>query len=187
MKYYDYIFGDDKENDLILDGCSFEGIGDYDFDTGEAVVWNNENYCYFDHDGIPDDIVTGGHRSAKIVSQKVKDTLEKDLKVSGLEFFEVPLKHTKSDKVIDGYYVMNVLGIRPESIDRERSEIHVTELKHRNIRLESISYYVFLGEKLKGVDVFRVGDSSLFFSERVKDAFDKAGVTGINYGATTTY
>lgn len=175
-----YDYEHDKPEYLIANSFELYGIDDYDFWKGEKIKWDNRNTFYFEEDGIPTDYLAHVHPSAVVVSQKIKDILEKEIKVKNVEFFPVPLKHKTSDKVINGYYVINVLNILKDALDREKSVITILEAD--DVKVESIKEYCFYYDKIKEYDLFQLGDGYIFISEKVKNAFEKAGVTGCDYG-----
>lgn len=184
MKYY-YVMYDyehEPKNVLVANDYRLEGIEDYDFKYDKKIKWNKNNIFYFSEDGVPDDYLAQVHPSARVVSGKIKDILEKELKVAGIEFFPVPLKHKDSNKVILGYYVMNVKNIIKDALDRERSKINVHEVKEENIKVETVMFYCLKSDRIRNFDIFKIGDGRVFVSDRVKKALVKAGVTGIDYG-----
>ncbi len=186
MKFY-YIF--EQEEDLkyvplVSNKYTVYGLKDYELEEGKFIKrWDNRNVLYYDKEGICEDFLSNT-LFAPVISQRIKDILEKELGIKGIQFFPISIKHTKSDKVVYGYYVMNVTNLVRDALDREKSIFSVTELPKLNIRSETVMFYTLDVDRLRGQDVFRVGDGRLFVSERVKDAFDKSGVTGIAYGGT---
>lgn len=175
-----YDYEHDKPEYLIANSFELYGIDDYDFWKGDKIKWDNRNTFYFEEDGIPTDYLAHVHPSALVVSQKIKDILEKEIKVKNVEFFPVPLKHKHSDKVIQGYYVVNVLNMLKNALDREKSVITVLEAD--DVKVEIVDEYCLKENNIKNQYLFRIGDARIFISEKVKKAFKKAGVTGCDYG-----
>ena len=182
MKYYYlmYDYEHDKPEYLIANSFELYGIGDYDFWKGKKIKWDSRNTFYFEEDGIPTDYLAHIHPSALVVSQKIKDILENEIAVKNIEFSPIPLRHKHSDKVISGYYVVNVLNMLKDALDRDKSVITILEAD--DVKVEMVEEYYLKENKIKKQDLFRIGDARIFVSEKIKKAFEKAGVTGCDYG-----
>lgn len=182
MKYYYlmYDYEHEKSNRLLADSFELYGIEDYDFWKGEKIKWDSRNAFYFEEDGTPTDYLAHVHPSALVVSQKIKDIFENEIKIKDVEFFPIPLRHKHSNKVIQGYYIVNVLNMLNDALDREKSVITVLEAD--DLKVENIKEYCFYYDKIKEYDLFQLGDGYIFISEKVKRAFENTGVTGCDYG-----
>ena len=157
----------------------FYGIDDYEFRKGKSIQWDPRNKLIFSEYGIADDFLAHVHPSATVISKKMKHILENELKINGLEFYPVPVVSKDGKTKIEGYYVMNILNIVRDALDRDNSLIDISDTG--GVRTETVLKYCLKENKIKNFDVFRIGDGRLFVSSRVKDAFDKAHVTGIAY------
>lgn len=134
--------------------------------------WNSSNIVYIKEGSMFEDyLLVPNDADFSMISKKMKNILEK-LEVKGYQVFQLPLKHLQTNTIHDNYYIFNITNLLKTAVDMEKS---------RKI-LDTIAFYTLKKEVVKSHDLFRVGDGRIFISDRLKKAWEQAGVTGIEYG-----
>ena len=119
--------------------------------------------------------------SAPVVSEKVVDLLGEEFSDSNIQLFP-----SSVDGHSGNWCVLNALdGFDMDCVDHEKSRIQYHRADHPRTpgELHYIEKLIVLPDKVQGSDFFRINEWSvvLLVSERVKNAFDKAGVRGLDY------
>lgn len=111
-----------------------------------------------------------------LVSSRVKQVLD-DLQVDNTEFLSIVMCDHQWNPVVDGYGILNILGSQ-EAIDMEKS-IYDTSALSREIG--HVSNLVLTQGKIDPkADIFRARNMMelILISDRTKQAFEQAGLTG---------
>lgn len=180
--YLMYDYEHEPKNVLIADDYNFISIDDYDFEKGKKIKWDTRNIMYYSEGTEAEDYLAQVHPSARVVSQKIINILKKEIPSKDLQIFPVKIQNKKTGEELKNYFIINVLRIIPDALDRKKSIIDVNEIKEENLRVETIRKYSLKENKIKKYHIFRIGEGSIFISEKIKKAFEKADVTGADYG-----
>ncbi|NOK03190.1 MULTISPECIES: DUF1629 domain-containing protein [Myxococcus] len=111
-----------------------------------------------------------------LVSSRVKQVLD-DLQVENKEFLPIVMCDHQWNPVVDGYGILNILGSQ-DAIDMEKS-IYDTSALSREI--SHVSNLVLTQGKIDPkADIFRARNMMelILISDRTKQAFEQAGLTG---------
>ncbi|WAM27766.1 MULTISPECIES: imm11 family protein [Myxococcus] len=111
-----------------------------------------------------------------LVSSRVRHVLE-SLKVENAEFLPVTMCDHQWGPVADGYGILNVLGSQ-DAIDMEKSTYDVSALSRE---ISHVSNLVLTAGKIDPqADIFRARNMMelILISDRAKNAFEQAGLTG---------
>jgi hypothetical protein len=106
-----------------------------------------------------------------------------DLKIEGLQFHSIKLRCLNKDNLDVTVYLVNILNvIEVAAIDLEKSKYFYYELDDRE-KVLSVREYCLKHSLIKDSDIFRIQESmfytsSIFISEKVKNAIEENGITG---------
>lgn len=112
-----------------------------------------------------------------LVSSRVKSVLA-ELRVDNVEFLPVTLCDHQWNPVAEGYGILNVLGSQ-DAIDMKKSDYDIDPITKKEIT--RIGNLVLAKDQIDPkADLFRVRNMMelILISDRVREAFDKAGLTG---------
>lgn len=118
-----------------------------------------------------------------IVSPKFRGVLE-DCVSEGIQYLPITLQNESTGEMVEGYQVANIF-LLVDAVDREHSVVN--EYSHGGILHWSVVKFALRRDKVEDLDVFRVKESdrmvsiSVFLSERVKNAIEKNGITGVDF------
>lgn len=199
MKYYDLIHNFDSDIDTIFcDEADLFGLEEYIFVKGEKVKevrnwdtrirsyfvkgkeitdWDSRITFYYE-DGRAEDYLDNIH-IWPIFSEKVKEIFD-DLNTKGVQFFPINIKNKRTKENLSRYYVINICNL-VEALDLERSE-YQNAVTVPSIII-GLTHPVLKKYKVKGVDILRLQEyeESIFISEWLKKAMEKAGITGCSF------
>jgi hypothetical protein len=111
-----------------------------------------------------------------LVSSRVKQVLE-EVHVDNVEFLPVTLCDHQWNPVAEGYGILNVLGSQ-DAIDMQKSEYETSVISGD---ISHVSNLVLAKDKIDPkADLFRARNMMelILISDRVREAFNKAGLTG---------
>ncbi|NOJ79314.1 imm11 family protein [Myxococcus xanthus] len=112
-----------------------------------------------------------------LVSSRVRQVLE-DLQVHNAEFLPVTMCDHQWSPVAEGYGILNVLGSQ-DVIDLERSKYRLDRITKKEIA--RLNRMAVASEKVDPkADIFRARNMMelILISDRTKQAFEQAGLTG---------
>jgi len=111
-----------------------------------------------------------------LVSSRVRHVLE-SLQVENAEFLPVTMCDHQWSPVVDGYGILNVLGSQ-DAIDMEKSTCDISALSREISHVSNLVLAV--GRIDPKADIFRARNMMelILISDRTKNAFEQAGLTG---------
>ncbi len=122
---------------------------------------------------------------APLVSKKVQDLL---IKIAPMDVQFIPTKVVCSDGILEEYAILNVTYLA-SSIDHDQSKYSLLDLPGGLKMISIIRKLVLKPESLGNHEIARAQEkhSILFISEKIKAAFEAAGVTGAYLVEPETY
>ncbi|GGG41210.1 hypothetical protein GCM10011344_47630 [Dokdonia pacifica] len=118
---------------------------------------------------LPDILGTGS--AEFFVNDKVKEILELNITEQKINFSPIRI-----DKY--NYWLLNIIGLL-DCFDNEKSGYTTFE----NGNIDDVHNLKFKKEKIPEISIFRIKENTvrLFITEKLKNIFEEAGVTGVKY------
>lgn len=119
-----------------------------------------------------------------ILSSKFRRVLEENV-FEGIQYLPIRLENESTAEVVEGYQVANIHAL-VDAVDREHSLISEFS-DSKGILHWSVDRFALRRDRLDDLDIFRVKENdlslsiSVFLSERVKNAIEKNGITGVDF------
>jgi hypothetical protein len=174
------------ENPLVVDSADL-GVDPEKLDIGEPVErWSDLAWLRAkaaDNDGVPDDVVQN-HLGLPVCSPRLRRALEKAA-VQGIQYLPIRLFRPNGQEIA-GFSVANVIE-RRRALDRRRSDYDVFPddyfLSERRGKVRGLRTAVLNTEALAACDILRLDEftTSIYVSERFREAFEIGGHTGYSF------
>jgi hypothetical protein len=181
VKYYKLL--KDYNNKFETGITSIEDYNLYNYDLSTGVfVENWEKPLIFEYLLNEDEFIADyalNDSSLFIISPKF-NTLLSEFAPCNMQMLSVILKDQKSNLLIEGYVIANVLEI-VDAINYEHSTYDVFDLDDDQVY--SFVKYAINRNEISGKHIFKLigAEQPIFISEEVKDEIERQGITGCDF------
>lgn len=183
MKYFKLLYDYVNDEDAIC--CESDELycaDRYDVEKGVIINdWDDRITLYYNpKEGNRETDFLGNDLGWLIISEKLKLILENEM-IRGIQYLPVSIKNKLDSKLLNNYYVANIYN-SIDALDLSRSDYSVFELDE-NEKIFSFKLHVLKGEKLKGIDIFRLKEDNIpqFVSEKIVNLIKENGITGFDF------